>query len=234
MVCCARSRHKNPHYEFGGHKLVFQEARGDRNLFLAAFGAGCTNWFFNAKGEFSQGHPRHKCWCGGTHPSRPHLVWSCSHTSGIRRGIPLPTDRAAERLFAKPVPFRPRPPPAIDLEGFGTELCEQLEPLLSHAVAIVATDGSSKQEVGAMGFALGAGAATLAVGDDLEDQTSFRMELQAVHLLLCALRDAVGSAQVKHTLHCKQVWIAVDCEPGVVDYLFDVLFELYNALAAGP
>ena len=24
------------------------------------------------------------------------------------------------------------------------------------------------------------------------------------------------------------------CEPGVVDYLFDVLFELYYALAAGP
>ena len=24
------------------------------------------------------------------------------------------------------------------------------------------------------------------------------------------------------------------CEPGVVDYLFDVLFELYNDLAAGP
>eukprot|EP00439_Symbiodinium_sp_Y106_P033647 s699_g4.t1 len=185
-------------------------ARGDRNLSLAAVGAGCTNWFFNAKGEFSQGHPRHKCWCGGTHPSRPHLVWSCSHTSGIRRGIPLPTTvRAAERLFAKPVPPKPRPPLAIDLEGFEAELCEQLEPLLSHAVAI---DGSTKQEVGAMGFALGSGATTLAVGDDLEDQTSFRMELQAVHLLLCALRDAVGSARVRHTLHCRQVWIAVDCE----------------------
>lgn len=210
LQCPVPSR--EAHDEFGGHKLVFQEARGDRNLSLAAFGAGCTNWFFNAKGDFSQGHPRHKCWCGGSHPSRPHLVWNCNHTSSIRRGIPLPTDRAAERLFAKPVPLRPRPPPAIDLEGFETELCEQLEPLLSHAVAIVATDGSSKQEVGAMGFALGSSAATLAVGDDLEDQTSFRMELQAVHLLLCALSDAVGSARVKHTLHCKQVWIAVDCE----------------------
>ena len=63
-----------------------------------------------------------------------------------------------------------------------------------------------------MGFALGSGATTLAVGDDLEDQTSFRMELQAVHLLLCALRDAVGSARARQTLHCRQVWIAVDCE----------------------
>ena len=46
---------RDAHYEFGGHKLVFQEARGDRNLSLAAFGAGCTNWFFNAKGEFLRG-----------------------------------------------------------------------------------------------------------------------------------------------------------------------------------
>ena len=63
-----------------------------------------------------------------------------------------------------------------------------------------------------MGFALGSCATTPAVGDDLEDQTSFRMELQAVHLLLCALRDAVGSARAKQALHCRQVWIAVDCE----------------------
>ena len=55
-----------------------------------------------------------------------------------------------------------------------------------------------------MGFALGSGATTLAVGDDLEDQTSFRMELQAVHLLLCALRDAVGSARARQTLHCRR------------------------------
>ena len=99
--------------------------------------------------------------CGLQHPSRPHLVWCCSGTASVRQGITLPADRAAERLFAQPVPPMPRPPPAIDLEGFQSELCEQLLPLLSQQMLIVATDGSSKHEVGAMGFALGSEAVTL-------------------------------------------------------------------------
>jgi len=203
---------KDAHYEFAGHRTVFEEARGDRNLVLASFGAGCTNWFFNAKANFDPGHQRHLCMCGGTKPSRPHLVWCCSHTASLRQGIPPPQDRAAERLFARAVPLMPVPPPAVDPEGFREELCEQLLPLMATSTVAVATDGSSKHEVGAMGFALGSPDITCATADALEDQCSFRMELQAVHLLLLSLRDAVAMAKAHNTFSCQRVWLAVDCE----------------------
>ncbi|CAE7306648.1 unnamed protein product, partial [Symbiodinium sp. CCMP2456] len=166
---------KDAHYEFAGHRTVFEEARGDRNLVLASFGAGCTNWFFNAKANFDPGHQRHLCMCGGTKPSRPHLVWCCSHTASLRQGIPPPQDRAAERLFARAVPLMPVPPSAVDPEGFREELCEQLLPLMATSTVAVATDGSSKHEVGAMCFALGSPDITCATADALEDQCSFRM-----------------------------------------------------------
>ncbi|CAE7040599.1 unnamed protein product [Symbiodinium sp. CCMP2592] len=203
---------RTAHYEFGGHKAVFQEARGDRNLALASFGAGCTNWFFNAKGNFAPEHQRHKCMCGGSHPSRPHLVWSCSHTASIRQGIAVPQDRAAERLFAQPVPPMPSAPQAVDTPGFIAELVEQLVPRLSQSVMMAATDGSSKHEVGAMGFALGSTRAALATGDANEDQTSFRMELRAVYLLLVALQEAVRQTRAAQAFSCRRLWLAIDCE----------------------
>ncbi|CAE7442483.1 unnamed protein product, partial [Symbiodinium sp. CCMP2456] len=121
-------------------------------------------------------------------------------------------DRAAERLFARAVPLMPVPPPAVDPEGFREELCEQLLPLMATNMVAVATDGSSKHEVGAMGFALGSPDITCATADALEDQCSFRMELQAVHLLLLSLRDAVAMAKAHNTFSCQRVWLAVDCE----------------------
>ena len=162
LLCPTPSRAAD--YEFGGHKLVFQEAGADRNLTLAAFGAGCTNWFFNCKGNFESGHARHKCLCGQLHPSRPHLVWSCTHTASLGQGIALPTDRAAERLFARQVPQQPPAPVALDLDGFLEELTEELLPLLTHSTLFVATDGSSKQDVGAIGYALHTTGTTLSVG----------------------------------------------------------------------
>ena len=203
---------KDATFDFGGHKLVFAAAGGDRNLMLAAFGAGCTNWFFNAKAGLEPGHPRHLCLCGKEKPSRPHLVWACSHTSSIRQGLTLPTDRAAERLFAQQVPPYPLPPPALDLEGFFEELGEALLPLLQLPTVFIATDGSSKHDVGAMGFALNSSQATLAVGDDREDQSPFRMELLAVWMLLRTLRTEVEGDSSPQPLPCKQLWIVVDCE----------------------
>ena len=209
LLCPTPSRAAD--YEFGGHKLVFQEAGADRNLTLAAFGAGCTNWFFNCKGNFESGHARHRCLCGQLHPSRPHLVWSCTHTASLRQGIALPTDRAAERLFARQVPQQPPAPVALDLDGFLEELTEELLPLLTHSKLFVATDGSSKQDVGAIGYALHTTGITLAVGDCLEDQSPFRMELKAVHLLLRAMCDAVRQSSTQ-SVNCHQLWIVIDCE----------------------
>ena len=68
-----------------------------------------------------------------------------------------------------------------------------------------------------MGFALNSSQATLAVGDDREDQSPFRMELLAVWMLLRTLRTEVEGDSSPQPLPCQT---AVDsrrlriCAPG--------------------
>ncbi|CAE7558218.1 Pol, partial [Symbiodinium microadriaticum] len=66
-------------------------------------------------------------------------------------------------------------------------------------------------DVGAIGYALHTTGTTLAVGDSLEDQTPFRMELKAVHLLLRAMCEAVRQSETQN-VKCHQLWIIIDCE----------------------
>ena len=71
LLCPTPSRAAD--YEFGGHKLVFQEAGADRNLTLAAFGAGCTNWFL-ARATLRVVMPGTSVFVANcTHPD---LIWS--------------------------------------------------------------------------------------------------------------------------------------------------------------
>ena len=54
---------------------------------------------------------RVNCVCKGKSPSRPHVTWNCPNTASCRHGLTLPSDRAAERLFAAPCgsgPLHPR------------------------------------------------------------------------------------------------------------------------------
>ena len=139
-------------YRFEGHKRAYKEAGNNRELQLAVVGAGASNWHFNAGGNFDP--DRHRCPCGGLRPSRPHLVWNCSHFEGLRGDLAPPRDKAAERLFALPVGRLPRAPACIDAPGFHDELVDAVSGHAHRRRVVVATDGSSKDFVGAMGFAI--------------------------------------------------------------------------------
>ena len=95
-----------------------------------------------------------ECMCGTRSPSRPHLVWSCPQTEGLRWGIIRPDNRAQERLFAAPLVQYPAAPESREYHSFLTALSLHLASLAgSEEDVIVATDGSSEKGVGACAVA---------------------------------------------------------------------------------
>ena len=198
-------------YSFGGHKLLF-EAEGDRNLVLASLAAGASNWHFNAGGDFDQNHGRQYCACGKRQPSRPHLCWACEHFAGLRGDLELPRDRGAERLFALPSGRLPPPPCMVDRTSFEEDLTEAVACHHNERVLYLATDGSSKHAVGAMGFAVQVPTKTFAFGDNLEDQEPYRLEVTAIDFMMRALFSAVTSATTAQPWACAEVFFVVDCE----------------------
>ncbi|CAE7475726.1 L96 [Symbiodinium sp. CCMP2592] len=202
-------------YEFQGHRLVFGGAGQNRNLALAALAAGASNWHFNAGGNFGEDHPRQLCACGKVRPSRPHLCWNCEHFAPLRGDVAMPGDRAAERLFALPIGRLPAPPLMLDQASFEEDLCEALAPHYKESTLYLATDGSSKTAVGAMGFAIHRPECTLAFGDDLEDQEPYRLEVTAIFYMLRALRAAVAGTTSARPWTCSRVYFVVDCEAAI-------------------
>ncbi|CAE7621769.1 unnamed protein product, partial [Symbiodinium microadriaticum] len=91
---------------------------------------------------------------------------------------------------------------------------------LSAAVAVhyndpvlyLATDGSSKHAVGAMGFTVQKPSVTFAFADDLEDQESYRLEVTAICYMLRALHSAVLCSTSTRPWTCSKVFFVVDCE----------------------
>ncbi|CAE7354146.1 unnamed protein product, partial [Symbiodinium sp. CCMP2592] len=180
---------RDAQFAFGGHRECFRAraAGSDRELLLASIGAGASNWHYNAGGNFNSDHARHKCACGGTHPSRPHLAWSCTHFQAMRADIQPPAHTAQERLFAMEVGCYPAAPPAIDLQDFKEHLVELLGTFADEQDLFVATDGSSKDGVGSSGIAVQHPDSVAAFGDGLEDQSPYRMEVLALALALEAI-----------------------------------------------
>ena len=200
-------------YRFEGHKRAYKEAGNNRELQLAVVGAGASNWHFNAGGNFDP--DRHRCPCGGLRPSRPHLVWNCSHFEGLRGDLAPPRDKAAERLFALPVGRLPRAPACIDAPGFHDELVDAVAGHAHRRRVVVATDGSSKDFVGAMGFAIHEPGCRLAFGDAYEDQQPYRLEVTAIWHLLRAISAAKDRSSGLHPWVCQDVICVVDCESAI-------------------
>ena len=203
-------------YRFEGHKRAYNEAGNNRGLQLAVVGAGASNWHFNAGGIFDPDHPRHRCPCGGLRPSRPHLVWNCSHFEGLRGDLAPPRDKAAERLFTLPVGRLPRAPACIDASGFHDELVDAVAGHAHRRRLVVATDGSSKDFVGAMGFAIHEPGCRLVFGDAYEDQQPYRLEVTAIWHLLRAISAAKDRSSGLHPWVCQEVICVVDCESAIM------------------
>ena len=104
--------------------------------------------------DFCPNDPKSKCMCGLVFPSRPHLVWNCPVTADLRCDIIPPQNRVEERLFARCISEMPAPPPVPDNQVFNS-LCESILCIGQQtSVVHIATDGSSKHNVGAWSIVL--------------------------------------------------------------------------------
>ena len=194
---------------------AFEASIGNRALALASVGAGASNWHFNAGGDFGPEHARRRCCCGDLAPSRPHLAWACESFAECRVGIESPADRAAERLLARPVSQHPPAPVAIDLRDFQEELQACVALHIASPIIFLATDGSSREDVGSFAVTVQDALNVFAAGDDAEDQTPFRMELQAIVYALRAAASACTDPQLQHLRRCRRLFLAVDCQSAI-------------------
>ena len=146
--------------------------------------AGGSFWSCTQGQQLSDDDPQNFCMCGKKFPSRAHLVWVCPATEGHRRGIPPPEDRVAERMFAKCTPSFPGPHITICPDGqvreLAAELC-QVQPSVQSV--FIAIDGSSKHHVGAWAISAQHRLSDFASCLTSEDQTPFRCEIEAFHIL---------------------------------------------------
>ena len=117
------------HFALRGHKLLGRE--GPLETRRAAHATGGTTWRVAAKLHIP-GQVQTTCMCEALNPSRPHLVWKCSHTENMRCGIPMPVDRAQERLFAAPLPPYPAAPSSLDQNAVVESLSQHDTRACSH------------------------------------------------------------------------------------------------------
>ena len=143
-------------------------------------------------------------------------MWNCSHFEGLRGDLAQPRDKAAERLFALPVGRLPRAPACIDASGFHDELVDAVAGHAHRRRLVVATDGSSKDFVGAMGFAIHEPGCRLVFGDAYEDQQPYRLEVTAIWHLLRAISAAKDRSSGLHPWVCQEVICVVDCESAIM------------------
>ena len=103
---------------------------------------------------------------------------------------------------------------------------EAIRPHVHRRRLYVATDGSSREGVGAMGWAVQLPANRLSTGDALQDQSSFRLEVKAVHLLFQALEALfLGAMRIDYWL-CLEVICVVDCQSAIQAFEGASAFDL--------
>eukprot|EP00435_Cladocopium_sp_Y103_P035570 s919_g9.t1 len=177
---------------FAGHVATWK-ATGSIYLKRAAMASGCSFWWkYPRCKEFSDNDPRLLCACGQPQPSRPHLVWTCPQFAGLQHR-PLPTHRIEERLFARVVPETPPAPCVTGRKEMLTAITAAFASMFAiSSFGVVATDGSAMDSVAAWSIHIPCLSTGFALGLHGEDQTSFRAEVEAIHvvfLCLCRLWD---------------------------------------------
>ena len=100
----------------------------------------------------------------------------------------------------------------VDRTSFEEDLSAAVAVHYNDPVLYLATDGSSKHAVGAMGFTVQKPSVTFAFADDLEDQESYRLEVTAICYMLRALHSAVLCSTSTRPWTCSKVFFVVDCE----------------------
>ena len=149
--------------------------------------------------------------CGASQSSRPHITWVCEHTADLRAGLEPPNDRAEERLFCKHVPLLPAAPLEMDLTGCVQSIEEAVYKQLQASTNIyVATDGGSKDDVGAFGVVVSNADLPFASGDGSEDQSPFKQELNAI------LYTVKGMSQAAKRGAKGSVCILTDCQAAIL------------------
>ena len=174
---------------FAGHVSTWQ-ATGSIHSKRAAMASGCSFWWKHPQcKELSEADPRLLCACGKAKPSRPHLVWNCPHLANLQHA-PLASHRVEERLFAKVVPETPPAPHVQSRETTLTAITSAFACMFaSSSSRVVATDGSAMDSVAAWSIYIPSLETSFALGLTGEDQTPFRAEVEAIHVvLLCMCR----------------------------------------------
>ena len=168
--------------------------------------------FSNVGARLAADHPRRKCICGGSTPSRPHLVWECPATLHLRAQIGRPSHRAEERLFAKVCLEMPAPPPEDNgdiMENFIQTLTTCMDE--SSTPLPLATDGSTtRSQVAAWGVYLPTADQHFTGGIAGEDQSPFRAEVVAIVQTLQGLIHACRARP--HLARKKHVILISDCQ----------------------
>ncbi|CAE7373819.1 unnamed protein product [Symbiodinium natans] len=186
------------HHALAGHRLLGRQ--GPVELRRAAMATGGSAWHTAAKLRRPRDVPV-QCLCGGLWPSRAHLAWACEKTAVCRHEVPLPRERAQERLFAAQIEAYPPAPPAVDLEGFEQDVADHLEAFFKDdAELFLASDGSAKEGVGA--FAIVTAEASFGTGDASEDQSAFRNEALALLYITRALQRLPGDRRGRVHVLC--------------------------------
>ncbi|CAE7777904.1 FCPE [Symbiodinium sp. CCMP2456] len=183
---------------FAGHHKLY--GAGSLALDKLCLGHGCSAWD-RQKAQRLEELPT--CACGLEAPSRPHLLWACTHFPQCTAAVGAPCDRIQERLLGCAVPEWPAPPPVLDTAEVVEDLAEALRAAWSpeRPWLFVATDGSCQAEVASYSVVLDQGAEV--AGVEGEDQTSYKAELSALALLIRAALclELVGT-----------LWVVVDCK----------------------
>ncbi|CAE7685833.1 unnamed protein product [Symbiodinium sp. CCMP2592] len=202
-------------YAFRGHAALAHHDSLD--VRRAAVGTGATAWYHRCRLRLAKDAVI-TCMCGKLTPSRPHVLWTCEATHLARAGLSPPADRVQERLFGYRILEFPASPPAFDMDDFYEEIGDYVTAGLRDQSSLwLATDGSSKDDVGAA--AIVGSAFELATGDSLEDQCAFRYELMALLWLLRGLwRHCAACSGTLHVLCDCQAAIAVLDRPAGSDY----------------
>lgn len=190
-----------------GHKKVYHSTE-DRNLRNSALATGCSVWAKAARcGVPARDMPA--CACGLRLPSRPHLAWQCEGTHHLRSTGAAPVNRVEERLFAKVVPELPPAPGVVGADVLVDDLSEALDRALASGSVVVGTDGSVVSEVAAWAIAIHE-AGVFSLGVVGEDQSSYRAEVEAIRVLLSALRLCKRRGRVIVVCDCQSALLAVE------------------------
>ena len=199
---------------FGGHAKLFNDAiaSGDRFLRNAALASGASVWANTAGVTLNADDPRSFCICGASLPSRPHLVWCCPAFHLQRAQVTLPQNCVEERLFAKVVSERPRPPRFVPNPDISTFPGLNGARFLEFDRIFVATDGSEQAGVAALAVVFPQLSVTLTQGIDTEDQSPFRAEVEAIILALDLIFKTV---LLEYFPHSRNFVIVSDCEGAI-------------------